>query len=92
MAKLGDPTMMRPATRRVGLNSDDPIGEYSLSNGRTVQTLWVHVKGNRYNILVWEVDSDNPAPMRVLEGVAGGITCSKETERLLVEFEALPVR
>ena len=90
MTKIGDPKEMRPSTRRLGFPHEDPIGEYALSNGRTVRVLGVNVKGNYNNILIWEVDSDNPAPMRVIERVAGGIASSKETERQLAELETLP--
>jgi hypothetical protein len=87
MAMIREPTMMRPATRRL---NDGSIGEYALSNGRTVQVHWVSVAKNRRDILVWEVNSDNPSPMRRIENVALGRKTSTESERLLEEFEQLP--
>jgi hypothetical protein len=85
---IGDPTAMRPATRRRGFDYSDPIGEYELRNGRTVQLIWLTVDQTRSNVVAWEVNRSTPAPVRVVENVYR-IHASRVSEQLLDEFETL---
>jgi hypothetical protein len=86
---IGDPITMRASDRRFGFEFADPIGEYRLDNGRTVRVIWLDIQLNRRNVIVWEVDSDDPATVQISENVPLGVKCSSETERLIAQFEAL---
>ncbi len=79
---------MRRATRRFGFSFSDPIGEYKLSNGRTVRIIWLTIEKYRCNIVAWEV-GDSPVPMKTVENV-GRLQASALSEQLLDEFENLP--
>jgi hypothetical protein len=89
MANIGDPKNMRPSDKRLGFSSDDPIGEYRLSNGRTVQVIWLTIDQTRCNIVVWEIGA-NPIPtMKTIENV-NRLAASALSDQLLDEFEKLP--
>jgi hypothetical protein len=78
---------MRPSTRRSGFTYDDPIGEYQLSNGRTIQVVWLAINQTHDNIVAWEIGA-NPAPMKTVDNVVR-VQCAPATEKLLEEFESL---
>jgi hypothetical protein len=89
MAELGDPKNMRPSDRRLDFSSDDPIGEYRLSNGRTIQVIWLTIDQTRCNVVAWEVGATPTATMKTVENV-NRLQASAASDRLLDEFEKLP--
>jgi hypothetical protein len=69
-----DPKGMRKATAWWNRST----GEYRLSNGRVVRMTWLATDGplgprgrqsTRVNIVAWEVNTNDPAPMQTLENV-----------------------
>jgi hypothetical protein len=82
MKTLDEPKGMRPADRRPAFSGWNVIGEYDLSNGRTVRVIWLATTQTDCHIIVWDDDT----LVRVVENI-NRLQAPRLTEEILVEIE-----